>query len=343
MTETVTRPARDVVADEVFEQHRTVLLGLAYRMLGSWWDAEDVVQEAWLRWRRTVPDTDVADPRGWLVTATTRLALDQLRSARRRRETYVGPWIPEPVPSGRLALDPAETAAQRATVSLAALRLMEQLSPPERAVYLLREAFELPYQDIADSLGVTAAHARQLHRRATAHLAGDQARFAVDSAEHLALVERFVAAAVTGDRRGLESLLARDVVLWNDGGGRVRAARRPILGAEKVARFLLGILTRRGPADPHVVAVNGGHSLLLDFGRGRMLLTLEVRDGVVAGIQGMVNPDKLRGIATPARDPRFGREPCGGSREEAEHHGRDRPAGRDRRETYATPPDYSSH
>ncbi|UGQ09941.1 RNA polymerase sigma factor SigJ [Yinghuangia sp. ASG 101] len=308
MTETIPGGrVREAGCDEAFERHRPVLLGLAYRMLGSWWDAEDVVQEAWLRWRRAVADTPVEEPRGWLVTATTRLALDQLRSARRRRESYVGPWLPEPVPSGRLALDPAESAAQRATVSLAALRLMERLSPPERAVYLLREAFELPYQDIAEAVGVTAAHARQLHRRAAAHLDGDRARFAVDSAEHLALVERFVAAAVTGDRSGLESLLARDVVLWNDGGGRARAARRPILGRDKVARFLLGVLGRRAPADAYVVAVNGGHALLLDSGERRLLLSPEIRDGGIAGIQGVVNPDKLRGVAVPGGHDRAAR------------------------------------
>lgn len=292
--------------DAVFERHRPVLLGLAYRMLGSWWDAEDVVQEAWLRLRRAVAAGPVAEPRGWLVTATTRLALDQLRSARRRREAYVGPWLPEPVPTGRLVLDPAETAVQRATVSLAALRLMERLSPPERAVYLLREAFELPYQDIAQAVGITAAHARQLRRRAAAQLDGDRARFAVDSAAHRALVERFLAAALTGDRGGLEALLARDVVLWNDGGGRVRAARRPILGPDKVTRFLLGVLERRAPADAYLVAVNGGHALLLCSGGppadagDRLLLTPEIRGGLVAGIQGVVNPDKLRTVSPAA-------------------------------------------
>ncbi|WTW94547.1 RNA polymerase sigma factor SigJ [Streptomycetaceae bacterium NBC_01309] len=294
--------------DEVFERHRQVLLGLAYRMLGSWWDAEDTVQEAWLRWQRATAGPDAApidDPRGWLVTATTRLALDQLRSARHRRETYVGPWVPEPVPTGRLALDPAETAAQRSTVSLAALRLMEQLSPPERAVFLLREAFELPYQDIADALGIEAANARQLHRRASGRLDRDRDRFRVDSSEHHALVDRFVAAAASGDRKGLESLLARDVVLWNDGGGRVSAARNPIHGPDRVVRFLLGVMDRWPLTRAHRVEVNGGPALLLDFATVRLLLSFETRDGAIAGVQGVVNPDKLRNVVTPDREPYF--------------------------------------
>ncbi|WP_436774012.1 RNA polymerase sigma factor SigJ [Yinghuangia sp. YIM S09857] len=294
--------------DEVFERHRGVLLGLAYRMLGSWWDAEDTVQEAWLRWSRATGEPGaeaIGDPRGWLVTATTRLALDQLRSARHRRETYVGPWVPEPVPTGRLALDPAETAAQRSTVSLAALRLMEQLSPPERAVFLLREAFELPYQDIADALGIGAANARQLHRRAAERLDRDRARFRVDSGEHHALVDRFVAAAASGDRKGLESLLARDVVMWNDGGGRVSAARNPIHGPDRVVRFLLGVIALWPLTRAYRVEVNGGPALLLDFGSVRLLLSFESHDGNIAGIQGMVNPDKLGTVPTPEDEPDF--------------------------------------
>lgn len=295
--------------DAGFERHRTVLLGLAYRMLGSWWDAEDVVQEAWLRWRRGTADgAAIEDPRGWLVTVTTRLALDQLRSAHRRRETYVGPWLPEPVPQDRLAADPADTAERRATVSLAALRLMEQLSPPERAVYVLREAFELPYREIAEVLELTEPGARQLHRRAAARLDADRARFTVDRREHLALVDRFVAAAASGDRRGLERLLARDVVMWNDGGGRVRAALNPIHGPDKVARFLLGIMERYPRTEAYPVLTNGGPGLLLDFTAQRLVLSFETSaDGIVA-IQAVTNPDKLRHIATPRRAAYFTHE-----------------------------------
>ncbi|MDI2132371.1 RNA polymerase sigma-70 factor [Yinghuangia seranimata] len=284
--------------DEAFEQHRTVLLGLAYRMLGSWFDAEDTVQEAWLRWRRAEPGT-VEDPRGWLVTVTTRLALDQLRSARHRRETYVGEWLPEPVPSGRLAGDPAETAEQRATVSLAALRMMERLSPPERAVYLLREAFELPYQDIADVLGINATYARQLHRRAGDHLDGERARFTVDTAEHRSLVDRFVTAAATGDRSGLESLLARNVVLWSDGGGKARATLNPIYGPEKIARFLFGIQRRARTFTWHAVDVNGAPALLADLGAQRLVMSIETSGGNIVGIQAVANPDKISHIPTP--------------------------------------------
>ncbi|NUU22457.1 MAG: RNA polymerase sigma factor SigJ [Streptomycetaceae bacterium] len=296
--------------DEAFERHRPVLLGLAYRMLGSWWDAEDVVQEAWLRRRRAAEDpagAPIEDLRGWLVTVTTRLALDQLRSARHRRETYVGPWMPEPVPTGRLALDPADSAEQRSTVSVATLRMMERLSPPERAVYILREAFELPYQDIAATLDISAASARQLHRRAAAHLDGDRARFTVDRREHLDLVDRFVAAAASGDRAGLESLLAHEVVLWNDGGG-FRAARRPVLGPDKVARFLLGVLDKHKSTRAYRVDVNGAPAVLFDFGAIRMVLSFETRGGNIVGLQAVINPDKVRNIATPSEAPCFTRE-----------------------------------
>lgn len=293
--------ARAVDADG-FEQHRPVLLGLAYRMLGSWWDAEDVLQETWLRWH-DADRAELADPRGWLVTVTTRLALDQLRSARRRRETYPGTWLPEPAPIGRQVTDPAETAQQRETLSLAALRLMERLTPPERAVYLLRETFELPYAEIAQVLGLTEANARQLHRRAADHLGEDRNRFAVDTVEHRALVERFLAAAHSGDREALEAMLADEVVLWSDGGGRVRAALNPVVGAPKVARFLTGITGRASRVEWRVAEVNGGPAAIVLLGPGWQLLTWEFEGGDIVGIQLLSNPDKLRALVPPRPAP----------------------------------------
>ncbi|MGY0232854.1 RNA polymerase sigma factor SigJ [Longispora urticae] len=263
-----------------FEEHRAALTSLAYRILGSRHDAEDIVQEAWLRWRDA---TDVRNPRGFLFTVVTRLAIDRLRS--RAREPYVGPWLPEPVPT------PADVVDRRAEVSLAALRLMEQLTPPQRAVYVLREAFDLPYAEIAAVLEVTEPGARQLHRRAGSLLAEGRARFEPDPAAHRALVDRFLAAASTGDSAGLHRLLAEDVVLWSDGGGRVRAALQPIYGADRVARFLLGVIGKF-PSRWERAEANGG-PVLFWFGGNAHLWSFEVADGRIVGVQSLSNPDKL--------------------------------------------------
>ncbi|MEU8001281.1 RNA polymerase sigma factor SigJ [Catellatospora sp. NPDC049111] len=285
----------------VFEQHRAVLLGVAYRMLGSWWDAEDVLQDAWLRWHGA-DRAAIADPRGWLVTVTTRLALDQLRSARHRRETYPGTWLPEPIPVGTQVGDPAETAQQRDTLSLAAMRLLERLTPPERGVYLLRETFELPYAEIADTLGLTETNARQLHRRAVERIGDDRQRFSVNDAGHRALVERFLSAAATGDRAGLQAMLAEEVTLWSDGGGKARAAVNPVVGASRVARFLAGVSAKAGDVEWWLVEVNGGPAALLRLGTRWSLMSWETDHGRLAGIQLLANPDKLRAVGLFADD-----------------------------------------
>ncbi|WP_412540627.1 RNA polymerase sigma factor SigJ [Longispora sp. K20-0274] len=268
-----------------FEEHRPALLQLAYRVLGSRHDAEDVVQEAWLRWRDA---TDVRNPRSFLFTVVTRLAIDRLRS--RGRETYVGQWLPEPVPT------PADLVDRRAEVSLATLRLMERLTPPQRAVYVLREAFDLPYAEIATVLEVSEPGARQLHRRAAEQLADGRARFEPDPVACRALVEGFLAAARTGDREGLHKLLADDVVLWSDGGGRVRAALRPIHGPDRVARFLLGIAARH-EIHWELVEANGAPALLWRAEYWH-LWSFEVTDGRIVGVQSVSNPDKLVSWAT---------------------------------------------
>ncbi|QYN18574.1 sigma-70 family RNA polymerase sigma factor [Amycolatopsis sp. DSM 110486] len=234
-------------AGAAFEAHRPVLLGAAYRILGSLDDAEDVVQEAWLRWSE-VDHTRVEAPRRFLVKVVSRLAIDRLRLAHRRRETYVGPWLPEPVNTHEgEPLGPADTAAQRDTLSLATLRLMHRLSAPERAVFVLREAFELPYEEIGQVLGLGEAHARQLHRRGASHLATGRDRFTLDPDVHRKLVDRFLTAARTGDRAALQGLLARDVTLWGDGGGKVRA--RPC-GRCPGPRRLAGSSSARSASTP---------------------------------------------------------------------------------------------
>ncbi|MGP4017532.1 RNA polymerase sigma factor SigJ [Saccharopolyspora sp. 5N708] len=294
------KPDHDHLDDDasaVFQRHRPVMLGVAYRMLGSFADAEDVVQEAWLRWA----DTDwsaIEVPRRFLITVVTRLAIDRLRLAHRNRETYVGPWLPEPVRTQEVEpLGPADTAAQRDTLSLATLRLMHRLSAPERAVFVLREAFELPYEEIGEILGLGEAHARQLYRRGAAHLATDRDRFPTDPSVHRALVERFLHAARTGDRTALQGLLAQDVTLWGDGGGKARAALRPVSGAERVSRFLTGTIDKYPDVEFQIAEINGQAAVLVRLGRQWQVCAFEISCGLVTGIQWMSNPDKLTQLA----------------------------------------------
>ena len=266
---------------QAFEQQRPVLLGLAYRLLGSCADAEDVVQEAWLRGSRA---GDVANPAAWLRTVVTRLCLDELRSARVRRESYVGPWLPEPVQTADGALGPLDTAELRDSLSLGFLLLLERLSPAERAVFVLREAFALPYDDVADAVGRSAAACRQLHSRARVKLADDLPQ--PTRAGRRELLDRLLAAVATADVPGVTALLADDAVLVSDGGGVVSAARRPVVGADRVARFLVGIASR------------APEGLALDVEEVNALLCLVVRRGaqVTQVFSFDVDGDRLRGL-----------------------------------------------
>lgn len=221
-----------------FEQARPRLFGIAYRMLGSASEAEDIVQDAWLRWNGVRETVD--NPTAYLATITTRLSLTALDSARARRETYVGPWIPEPVDT---SADPLLGAERAEALSLAVLLLLERLSPSERAAYVLREAFAYSFRDIAGVLETSEENARQLARRARTHLSRHLAT-PVSADERTRLLEAFVAAASTGDLAGLEALLATDAVTISDGGGVVSAARKPVLGRTRVAQFLLGVLEK---------------------------------------------------------------------------------------------------
>ncbi|MFI7639427.1 RNA polymerase sigma-70 factor [Nonomuraea sp. NPDC049400] len=273
-----------------FEEYRPMLLGLAYRLLGSMWDAEDVVQEAWLRWEGA-DRSEVNEPRAFLLTVVSRLALDQLRSARVRREAYTGPWLPEPVMTSEAG--PLDTAELRDTVSYATLHLMERLSPPERAVFVLREAFELPYDEIAEIVGSSVANARQLHHRASARLAQGRDRFQPSAEDHTRLLAKFMDAASGGDLAALTELLHEDVVAYTDGGGKVRAALRPILGRRKVAAFVLGLRNRYGSPETQMLDVNGHPAVWTRVSGYEQLVAFDIRDGRIKEIYNIANPDKL--------------------------------------------------
>jgi RNA polymerase sigma-70 factor (TIGR02957 family) len=292
----------------VFDEHRSLLIAVAYRILGSVTDAEDTVQEAWLRWSGVNP-SDVRDPRAFLVRVTTRLAIDRLRRAKIRRESYVGPWLPEPILTGR---DVAEEVALAESVSMAMLVVLETLSPLERAVFVLREAFGLRYAEIADILGRKEEAVRQLGRRARDHIQERRSRFDTDESEQRRVTERFLEATSTGDLEALMAVLSPEVTLVADGGGRALAPRRPIRGAEKVAAFLLAVATEERMArflrsvgsEPivadlrvRVAPVNGESGLLVVSGdKPISALVLDVSEGVVRTIHLVANPEKLAGV-----------------------------------------------
>jgi RNA polymerase sigma-70 factor (ECF subfamily) len=288
-------------ATEVFETHRPHLLGVAYRMLGRSADAEDVVQEAWLRWSGADRD-DVREPRGYLVRVTTRLAVDRLRQIKARGETYVGPWLPEPYVTdlGATVPDAAERAVLADSVSLAVLVVLESLSPLERAVFVLREAFGYPYAEIAALLDRGEAAVRQLAGRARRHVDERRPRYDVDPGRRRDLTERFLAAASGGDLDGLLSLLAPDVRLVGDSGGRSKAPLRVLESAGKVGRFLAGV-AKGGVADAayRFLEINGGPALLvLSGGRPDSVFQLDVADGLIQTVYIIRNPDKLRALPT---------------------------------------------
>lgn len=287
-------------ATEVFEEHRPVLTGVAYRMLGRVADAEDVVQEAWLRWSSAAQE-GVREPRAFLVRITTRLAIDRLRHLKSRREAYVGPWLPEPVVTdfGPAVPDAAERAVLADSVSLAVLVVLESLSPLERAVFVLREAFGFPYAEIAAALDRTEAAVRQLAGRARRHVDERKPRYDVDPGERRDLTERFLAAASGGSIEQLMALLAPDVRLVSDAGGKAKAARRVIETADKVGRFLAAVGQEVGPDwDMRVAEFNGGPAVACFVGgKPDTFFQIEVRDGAIQCIYIVRNPDKLAGLS----------------------------------------------
>ncbi len=286
---------------EVFEAHRGLMFAVAYRMLGTIADAEDAVQDAWLRWS-AAPRADVLDPRAYLARVVTTTALNRLRSARARREAYVGPWLPEPLLT-EAGPDAAERAELAESVSVAMLVVLESLTPEERAVFVLREVFGFGHAEIGAALGRPAPTVRQLAHRAREHVQARRPRFDVDWNQQREVTERFLAAAAGGDIESLMTVLAPDVTLLTDGGGKTRAALRPIVGARKAARFLVGIAGRpylgTPVSDMTVTAaeINGSPGTLITAG-GRTLaaLTLTVSSGRITAIQLLANPDKLTAI-----------------------------------------------
>ncbi|MFG2472104.1 RNA polymerase sigma-70 factor [Streptomyces canus] len=284
---------------DVFEEHRPVLMGVAYRMLGRVADAEDVVQEAWLRWSGA-DRSEVREPRAYLVRVTTRLAIDRLRQVKARGETYVGPWLPEPYVTdfGDTVPDTAEQAVLADSVSLAVLVVMESLSPLERAVFVLREAFGYPYADIAAMLDRGEPAVRQLAGRARRHVEERRPRFEVDPVRRRDLTERFLAAAGGGDLEGLMSLLAPDVRLVGDSGGKSKAPLRVLESADHVGRFLVGIAERGVPDITwRFLELNGGPAVLvLSGGKPDSVFQLDILDGRIQSVYVIRNPDKLRAL-----------------------------------------------
>ncbi|MGY1763385.1 RNA polymerase sigma factor SigJ [Geodermatophilus sp. SYSU D00779] len=285
-----TRSAEEAAA--VFEELRPRLLGVAYGLLGTLAEAEDAVQEAWIRLQRSDLEA-IRDITGWLVTTTSRIALDVLRSARSRRETYVGPWLPEPVET---APDPADSVSLADSLSWAMLVVLETLSPAERAAFVLHDVFGLSFDEIGRALGRAPAACRKLASRARQHVEARQPRFDVDPEVHREVVAAFGRATASGDIGGLLGLLDPDAVMTSDGGGVARALPRPVHGARQIAEFLAGIGTRPG-LTMRPSAVNGGPALLV-FEQRRLssVLVLGIRDGRITTIDAIRNPHKFHGL-----------------------------------------------
>ncbi len=281
---------------EVFEAERARLLGLAYRMLGTFADAEDVVQDAWLRWAK-VDRAAVENPAAWLTTTVARRSLDRLRARRRDRATYVGPWLPEPVVVADRgdAVDPAERAVRAESLSLGFLHLLERLSPRERVAFVLTEVFDEPHDRAGAAVGANAAGSRQLVHRARRKLAGERPPDVVRGDELAGVVDAFVNACATGEIDALLRVLAPDVVLVSDGGAERHAARRPVVGAGRVARLVL-FVARRIPDGCEVVraVVNGDPAVVVRWGdRPVVVVTMEAGVDGVRRIRQVVAPSKL--------------------------------------------------
>lgn len=289
-------PNQDNLRLNEFERHRPALFALAYRMLGSVMDADDILQEAFLRWQQA-PAEQVEAPKAYLQRIVTHLCIDHLRSARVRREQYVGPWLPEPLIQSGDA-DPLAAAELADTLSLGFLRLLERLTPIERAVFLLHDVFGYTYEEIAPVVGKSTMYCRQLGRRARERLVAERPRFPATPAQAEHVTRQFIRACSEGDMQGLLKLFAGDITLWPDGGGRPGAMRNPIVGANRVTRFLLGI--RRKAPSPSVlraVRMNGQPGLLwLIDGRLLCAITLELDRGAIRDIYWVYNPDKLQAV-----------------------------------------------
>jgi RNA polymerase sigma-70 factor (ECF subfamily) len=277
-----------------FDQYRGLLFSIAYRMLGSVTDAEDMLQEAFIRWRQTSSD-EVRSPRAFLVTIVTRLCINHLESARVRREEYVGEWLPEPLVTDPKS-DPSQVLRVDESLSMAFLVLLERLTSRERAVFLLREIFEYEYSEIAVILGQSEANCRQILRRARQHVSEARPRFRASSEERNNLLERFLQATSQGDMDGLVDLLASDVVLHSDGGGKALAVPNLIFGADKVARGILGSLEKLVPRNllTRMALINGQPGIVSYLsGKPYSVLTMDTSEGRIRAIYVLTNPEKL--------------------------------------------------
>lgn len=279
---------------EYVEAHRPRLIGLAYRMLGSVTEAQDLVQDVAVRFLATDP-AGISKPEQYLTSMTARACIDYLRSATRRREVYVGPWLPEPVRTeGEDVSDPAAGLESAESVSMAFLVLMQKLTPLERAAFLLHVVFDYEHAEVGRILGRTEAACRQLVSRARAHLRGGRPRFDVSSIANRSLTERFLNAARNGDIAGLVTLLTQDVTLWADGGGKVAAAIKPVRGPDKVARYLAGVFKKAPGLEATIEEVNGEPTVVLCYrGRPDTSFSLAVREDRIAAVFSQRNPDKL--------------------------------------------------
>jgi len=289
------------MSGDAFTACRPRLLGIAYGLLGELTEAEDAVQDAWLRWQGADAEA-IRNPEAFLVTITTRLALDRLRSARARREVYVGPWLPEPLLSDPET--PETKTIEAEALDLALLGALERLNPVERAVLVLRDAFDLEYAEIADVLDRTPAGVRQIAKRARDHAGDTSRRRAVDEEERQRLAEAFMVASLSGDVEGLRDLLAADAVMYSDGGGVVTAARKPVYGADKVARFMVGVQRKSAwPSDPVFtrVLVNGDPGIRMDSSSEGFLgiVAIQVAEGAIEAVRIFSNPERF-----PAAFPR---------------------------------------
>lgn len=287
-----------------FEEYRSLLFAMAYSMLGSAMEAEDIVQEAYLRYRAAPPES-IRALKSFLTTIVHHLCLDHLKSARTRRENYVGPWLPEPVITGDSAAthSPLRHITDRESISMAFLVLLESLSPLERAVFLLKEVFDYEYAEIAQITGRSEAACRQLFSRARKHIRENRPRFPASPKAHAQMVGRFVEVFVEGDIDGLMSLLAEDVTAWSDGGGKVAgAALHPIQGRDKVARGIIGLLARVPEGTTlEMIEANGLPALLVRVkGQIAGVLTLEVEGDFIRAVRNIANPDKLAHISLPS-------------------------------------------
>ncbi|WP_182901859.1 RNA polymerase sigma-70 factor [Microbispora sp. H10830] len=286
---------------QVFVRHRNLLFSVAYRILGTAADAEDAVQDAWINWS-AADRSQVADPKAYLTRIVSNVALERLRSTQRKREAYVGPWLPEPILT---SADTAEAVADAESVSMAMLVVLETLSPLERAVFVLKEVFGFSHAEIAEAVERSEAAVRQAAHRAREHVRARRPRFRTDRSRQREVTERFFSAATGGDVNALMELLSPDVTLWTDGGGKVRQALRPVVGAATVAAWFaaLGTVSYQGiePADmdAELVEINGGPGIVFS-GTGRVIATVTFdfdTDGRITTIHNVANPDKLQAVA----------------------------------------------